>query len=55
LNDYEEFAAIKADPKHIASSPFKWTPSSYFCVFYYNISYIFGTLTPPPTNSIAFI
>jgi hypothetical protein len=52
LNDADEFDAINAAPKHIASSPFKCTPSSYFFKVCYNISYIFGTLIPPPTSSI---
>jgi len=51
LNDAELLDAINALPKHMASSPFRCTPNSLFFKLVDRISYIFGTLIPPPSNS----
>jgi hypothetical protein len=46
-----ELLPINALPKHIASSPFKWTPSSILLRYFSRISVTFGTLIPPPSSS----
>ena len=46
-----ELLPMNALPKHIASSPFKWTPSSILFRYFSRISVTFGTLIPPPSSS----
>jgi len=48
----ELLLAMNADPKHIASSPLRWTDKSFLCRYSSRISVTFGTLVPPPINSI---
>lgn len=47
----EELLAMKALPKHIASSPFRCTPKSFPPNFWINISWTLGTRIPPPRIS----
>jgi len=47
----ELFAAMKALPKHMASSPLRWTLNSFPFMYDFKISVTFGVLIPPPSNS----
>jgi len=52
LKEEELFEAMKAAPKLIASSPFKWTLSSMLFISSFRIAWTLGTRMPPPRISI---